>query len=163
MGSLVLEGVRYPLWRRDTLVRTAYAPPGTRKMMTGTLEVVSLSRQETLEELRQGRWVLPRAGNNTQIDKECGSFQAIKLLANLATGSSWQLGSARMFTFEKHIPCFRAQEHRGLQQELEATRVGFGLCETLAKPWHSNLQRRAAPDPPKFFNYDFFIVKLILA
>jgi hypothetical protein len=39
----------------------------------------------------------------------------------------------------------------------------IGLCKTLAKPWHSNLQRRAPPDPPKFFNYDFFIVKLILA
>jgi hypothetical protein len=42
-------------------------------------------------------------------------------------------------------------------------KLGIGLCKTLAKPWHSNLQRRAAPDPPKFFNYDFFRVKLILA
>jgi hypothetical protein len=39
----------------------------------------------------------------------------------------------------------------------------IGLFKTLATSWHSNLQRRAAPDPPKFFNYDFFIVKLILA
>jgi hypothetical protein len=51
-----------------------------------------------------------------------------------------------------------------VQQNLSfqaASRIG--LFKTLATSWHSNLQRRAAPDPPKFFNYDFFIVKLILA